>query len=93
MNNNKEDQAKNEVWPLIRNDLDWIYESWKSDGCDLWEEFISSDIFWTKMSHVYSLRNAAVFAEIIGEIGDQYRFKADEIENSLNVHWNGEYLS
>ena len=68
-------------------------DGWQSDGCDLWEEFISSDIFWTKMSHVYSLRNSADFAKLIGESGDQYRNKADEIENSLDVHWNGEYLS
>jgi len=28
MKNGKEDQAKNEVWPLMKNDLDWVMENW-----------------------------------------------------------------
>jgi glucoamylase len=50
MNNDKQDQAKNDVWPLMKNDLDWVMENWKSDGCDLWEEIHSDDFFWNKMS-------------------------------------------
>lgn len=50
MNNDKQDQAKNDVWPLMKNDLDWVMENWESDGCDLWEEIHSDDFFWNKMS-------------------------------------------
>jgi len=28
MKNGKEDQAKNDVWPLMKNDLDWVMENW-----------------------------------------------------------------
>lgn len=66
MKNGKEDQAKNDVWPLMKNDLDWVMENWESDGCDLWEEIRSSDFFWNKMSQAYSLRGAADFADLIG---------------------------
>ena len=92
MNADKADQAKNDVWPLIKNDLDWVMENWESDGCDLWEEIHSSDIFWNKMSQAYSLRGAADFADLIGQSGDQYRSKAAEIEATLDGHWNGNYL-
>jgi len=92
MKNDKEDQAKNDVWPLMKNDLDWVMENWESDGCDLWEEIHSDDFFWNKMSQVYSLRGAADFADLIGESGDQYRDKADEIEKTIDGHWNGSYL-
>jgi hypothetical protein len=91
MKNDKEDQAKNDVWPLMKNDLDWVMENWESDGCDLWEEIHSSDFFWNKMSQVYSLWGAADFADLIGESGDQYRSKADEIEKTIDGHWNGNY--
>lgn len=92
VNNKMEDQAKNDVWPLMKNDLDWVMENWLSDGCDLWEEIHSDDIFWNRMSQVYSLRGAADFADLIGESGDDYRSKADEIEKTLDNHWNGDYL-
>ena len=50
----------------MKNDLDWVMQNWNSNGCDLWEEFYSDDFFWNKMSIVYSLRNAADFADLIG---------------------------
>eukprot|EP01061_Rhynchopus_euleeides_P003616 TRINITY_DN128_c0_g2_i1.p1 TRINITY_DN128_c0_g2~~TRINITY_DN128_c0_g2_i1.p1 ORF type:complete len:505 (+),score=209.55 TRINITY_DN128_c0_g2_i1:49-1515(+) len=87
------DRAKNVVWPLIQNDLAWVVDNWKSQGCDLWEEVRSDDFFWNRMAYIYALNEVADFADLIGMTGgDNYRSVATTIQTAVASHWNGYYL-
>jgi glucoamylase len=61
------DQATNDVWPLVKNDLEWVTANWQQNGCDLWEEARNTDFFWGRMGYVNALRAAADFATSVGE--------------------------
>jgi len=54
------------VWDLVAFDLAWVQQNWASSGCDLWEEVQSEDFFFNRMAYIYSLREAAGFAEAVG---------------------------
>jgi len=89
------DTARNDVWPKIKFDMEWVTANWDSEGCDLWEEVRSRDFFWNRMGFVYSLNVAADFADRIGDnsmLAQQYRDKAAEILESAKGHWNGEFI-
>jgi len=85
------DTARNDVWPLVKFDMEWVLENWDSEGCDLWEEVRSSDFYFNRAGFVYSLNTAANFADMIsaGE-AQQYRSKANEILDSTKSHF-GKY--
>jgi len=87
------DEAK-EIFAMVKNDLDWVENKWESSGCDLWEEFTSTDFFWAKSAWVYALENAAVVA---GQLGDSkkgdYTALAETIrQNIFAKHFNGTYI-
>ena len=63
-----EAQARSEVWPLVKFDMEWVTANWGQSGCDLWEEFTSDDFYWNRMAFVYSLNTAAQFADAIGGV-------------------------
>ena len=91
------DTARNDVWPLIKFDMEWVTSNWASDGCDLWEEVHSSNFFWNRMGFIYSLNVAADFADRIGDnsmLAQQYREKANEIrdDQSTTDHWTGDFI-
>jgi len=94
VNANQLDQASNQVWPLVKNDLDWVILNWQSSGCDLWEEVRSDDFFWGRMAYIYSLKTAATFANAIGQISDAaaYLNVAENIKGATRSHWNGQYI-
>jgi len=94
VNASKIDHAKNDVWPLVKNDLDWVLSNWQSNGCDLWEEVRSNDFFWGRMAYIYSLKAAATFATSIGQNDEaaQYKNLADTIKEATKSHWNGQYI-
>ena len=54
------------IWDLVAFDLDWVQQNWGLSGCDLWEEVQSEDFFFNRMAYIYSLSEAAAFAEAIG---------------------------
>ncbi|PLB54920.1 glucoamylase [Aspergillus steynii IBT 23096] len=39
------------LWPIIRNDLSYVSESWNSSTFDLWEETLGSSFFTTAVQH------------------------------------------
>ena len=61
-------------------------------GCDLWEEVRSDDFYFNRMAYVYSLNEVAKFADLIGEDGQIYRDKADEIRPTAEAHYTGSYI-
>ena len=61
-------------------------------GCDLWEEVRSDDFYFNRMAYVYSLNEVAKFADLIGEDGQIYRDKADEIKPTAEAHYTGSYI-
>ena len=67
--------------------MDWVTQYWMTEGCDLWEEFISDDFYFNRLGYVYSLNVVADFAELIGENGAQYRAIGDEIREATKSHW------
>jgi len=87
------DEAK-EIFELIKTDLDWVEKKWQSSGCDLWEEFTSSDFFWAKSAFVYSLENAAVLAGQLNDSkkGDYTALAATIRQNIFDKHFNGDYI-
>ena len=89
------DRARNEIWPLIKFDMEWVTSNWDSEGCDLWEEVRSPNFFWNRMAYIYSLNVAADFADSIGDnsiLAREYRDKANEIIISAKAHWNGDFI-
>jgi glucoamylase len=89
------DVAKNDVWPLVKFDLEWVTPNWDSEGCDLWEEIRSRNFFFNRMAYIYSLNTAADFADSIGDnsmLAKEYRDKANEILEATKDHWNGEFI-
>lgn len=54
INNDMVNEARNNVWPLIKYDLEWIVKNWHEDGCDLWEEIRSKDFYFVKMAYVHT---------------------------------------
>ena len=89
------DTARNDVWPLIKFDMEWVTANWDSNGCDLWEEVRSENFFWNRMGFIYSLNTAADFADKIGDNSNrakEYRDKANEIIEATKDHWTGEFI-
>merc|ERR1719244_210664 len=95
LENGKETEAKNTIWPLVSFDLEWVTTNWESQGCDLWEEVRSDDFFFNRMAYIYSLNQAADFADLIGESSAStiYRSVADVVATAITTHWNGNYLT
>lgn len=80
---------KNDLWPLVKYDMEWVTENWAQNGCDLWEEVRSENFYWNRMAFVYSLNQAADFADLIGETAmvTTYRKVAEEIGETAKEHW------
>jgi glucoamylase len=54
------------LWPIIKNDLDYVMNNWNQSTFDLWEEVDSSSFFTTAVQH-RSLREGAALATAIGQ--------------------------
>jgi len=80
------------IWGIVSYDLEWVLENWFTEGCDLWEEVRSDNFYFNRMAYIYSLNEVAKFADLIGEDGDIYRNKAEEIRPSAEEHWTGSYI-
>ena len=87
--------VNSDVVPLIKNDLEWVFANWRSDGCDLWEEVRSNDFFWGRASYVYTLDLCATFFNAHGDSSFASRCsstKAD-VQGTLDSHWTGTFLT
>jgi len=90
--NKRDAEARADVWPLVKFDMEWVTANWRQSSCDLWEEFTSDDFYWNRMAFVYSLNAAADFADSIGQDGGSWRSVASEIAEAARPHFNGEFI-
>ncbi|OAA71179.1 glucoamylase I precursor [Cordyceps fumosorosea ARSEF 2679] len=51
VDNGYADTAKSVVWPVVRNDLDYVAQYWNGTGFDLWEEVNGSSFFTVASQH------------------------------------------
>lgn len=51
IDNGYQSTAKDIVWPVIRNDLNYVAQYWNQTGFDLWEEVNGSSFFTTASQH------------------------------------------
>lgn len=78
----------------IKNDLDWVFTNWQSDGCDLWEEVRSNDFFWGRAAFVYAFD---LCDKLFTKLGDSsYASKCSStksaVQATLDGHWTGSFM-
>lgn len=79
----------------IAFDLDWVVDNWSSvASCDLWEEIISSSIFWNLVHFKLAMTIGSEFAGTMGDNAraTKYGNEVARIDAALSQHWNGQYL-
>lgn len=77
------------VWESVKRDLDWVSANYTSDGCDLWEEIHSSDLFWNRYTMRKALLQGSDFAKSIAKDVSRATVYADvatTIANKLDAH-------
>eukprot|EP00005_Dracoamoeba_jomungandri_P013781 CAMPEP_0174267976 /NCGR_PEP_ID=MMETSP0439-20130205/35697_1 /TAXON_ID=0 /ORGANISM="Stereomyxa ramosa, Strain Chinc5" /LENGTH=501 /DNA_ID=CAMNT_0015355839 /DNA_START=92 /DNA_END=1593 /DNA_ORIENTATION=- len=79
---------------VIKYDLDWVAANWSQDGCDLWEEIHSDDLFWNRFTMKNALFLGANFAKSQGDTtsASRYLSAAQTINATLASHYNGFYI-
>ena len=97
METGQQDYVKQNLWNTNNNqgainlDLDWLVNNWQQNGCDLWEEVQSNDIFWNVMSYRHTLFAAAKFARFMGDSNSAQKYDSvrSQVETKINGHYNG----
>lgn len=82
-------------WSTIKYNLDYIVLDYNSDTCDLWEEIISSDFFWNRVTMVKALLLGSRLANKLGYTNDAINWNntANYIKSQIYLtHWNGYYF-
>nr|CAI67598.1 glucoamylase [Trichoderma lixii] len=51
INNNYQSTVSNIIWPIVRNDLNYVAQYWNQTGFDLWEEVNGSSFFTVANQH------------------------------------------
>jgi glucoamylase len=85
------DEAKEKVWPVVRNDLNYVAQYWNQTGFDLWEEVSGSSFFTTAVQH-RALVEGAAFAKRVGQKCANCESQAPNILCFLQKFWNDEYV-
>ncbi|KAL1610638.1 glycoside hydrolase 15 protein [Paraconiothyrium brasiliense] len=66
--NGNEDLARNVVWPIVRNDLNYVAEFWSKPGLTFWSTPSNDSLsFFITAAHHRALVEGAVFAKTIGQ--------------------------
>lgn len=84
-----------ESWSTIKYNLDYIVTGYNSDTCDLWEEIISKDFFWNRVTMIKALLLGSRLANELGFDNDAINWNntAIFIKSQLYLtHWNGYYF-
>lgn len=82
-------------WPTIKYNLDYIVSGYNTESCDLWEEIISTDFFWNKVTMVKALLLGSRLANKLGFTNDAITWNniAELLKSELySTHWNGFYF-
>ncbi len=89
INTNRRDEARNHVWPVIVNDLNYVAQNALQPSFDLWEEF-KGDNYFTLLTERAALLAGA---DLAAEFGDNnlpvyFRTQVAKIEQGLDRHLN-----
>ncbi|KAH7249790.1 Six-hairpin glycosidase-like protein [Fusarium redolens] len=81
--------ANDIVWPVVRNDLNYVAQYWNQTGFDLWEEVKGSSFFTTGSQY-----RGAALAKKLGKSGDNYSNIAPQALCFLQTYWisSGKYV-
>ncbi|ORY19259.1 1, 4-alpha-D-glucan glucohydrolase [Clohesyomyces aquaticus] len=83
-------EAKEQVWPVVQNDLNYVAQYWNSTGFDLWEEVSGSSFFTTAVQH-RALVEGSALAKKLGFSTANYDTQAPNVLCFLQTYWNGKY--
>ncbi|KAH8178017.1 glycosyl hydrolases family 15 domain-containing protein [Sarocladium implicatum] len=87
VDNNYTDTAKDILWPIVRNDLNYVTQYWNQTGFDLWEE-VKGSSFFTVASQHKALVQGYSFAARIGVDGEDYASVAPSVLCFLQTFWS-----
>lgn len=91
LDNDYSSAATDIVWPIVRNDLDYVAQYWNQTGFDLWEE-IKGSSFFTTIAQYRSLVEGSAFAGSIGQSCANCDSEAPKLLCFLQTYWNGKYI-
>ncbi|KAM0338256.1 hypothetical protein ACHAPU_011381 [Fusarium lateritium] len=85
--------ASDILWPVIRNDLNYVAQYWNQTGFDLWEE-VKGSSFFTTAAQYRALIEGAALAKKLGKSGDSYTSIAPQALCFLQTYWisSGKYV-
>jgi glucoamylase len=75
------------LWPILKNDLDYVTKYWNLTGYDLWEETLGSSFFTISASY-RALTEGAAFASKLGHSSSSYIKQAENILCYLQSFWD-----
>lgn len=75
------------LWPVLKNDLDYVSKYWNLTGFDLWEETKGSS-FFTISASFRALSEGASFASSLGHSSSTYLTQAKNILCFLQSFWD-----
>lgn len=75
------------LWPVLKNDLDYVSQYWNLTGFDLWEETKSSS-FFTISASFRALSEGASFASSLGHSNSKYLTQAKNILCYIQSFWD-----
>ncbi|KAF2463096.1 starch-binding glucan 1,4-alpha-glucosidase [Lindgomyces ingoldianus] len=83
--------AANIVWPIVKNDLEYVAQYWNQTGFDLWEEVNGSSFFTTAVQH-RALVEGSAFAASVGKSCPNCDSQAPQTLCFLQRYWSGSYI-
>lgn len=83
-------EAKDKIWPVVRNDLTYVAQYWNETGFDLWEETLGSSFFTTAVQHRALVEGAAI-GRRLGQPVSAYESQAPNVLCFLQSFWNGRH--
>ncbi|UKZ80496.1 glycoside hydrolase 15 protein [Trichoderma virens FT-333] len=92
INNNYQSTVSSVIWPIVKNDLNYVAQYWNQTGFDLWEEVNGSSFFTVANQH-RALVEGATLATTLGQSGSTYSSVAPQILCFLQRFWvSGSYI-
>ena len=70
LDNGHREETRNVIWPVVRNDLNYVIEFWHQPGIDFWStgrEPYVVDSFFMRAVHHQALVKGAAFAKTVGD--------------------------
>lgn len=78
--------AKDIIWPIVKNDVNYVAQYWNQTGFDLWEE-VNGSSFFTVASQHRALVQGNTLAQKMGDSGAAYTSVAPHVLCFLQQFW------